>query len=265
VRIGLRGHRSGGGARGSALAAALVLAVGGCGADGEAAGGGVDSPAAQAPAPAARPASPPAPPPAPPGRSVRFRAADGLPLRGELVPGRGARSPAVVLVHESNGGPDQFENFAAYLHEQGYAALTYRSRPLPERMDETENARDIAGAVRALRRRQGIDPERIAVVGASIGATSAAYHSFSSSGRRVRATVGLSPGTFLDEAPPAGAPRDVLLIADEAELPAAEFLAADSPGITARVAPLDGHGVALLEDARVRAVVLDWLRERLNN
>jgi dienelactone hydrolase len=167
-----------------------------------------------------------------------------------------------VLVHESGGGPEQFEDFVPYLHERGFAALTYGSRPLPDRMDETRNAQDIAGAVRALRRREGIDPDRIAVLGASIGATSAAYHSFSASGE-VRATVGLSPGTFLDEEPPDGEPRDVLLIADEAEQASAEFLAADSPGITAQVAPLDGHGVALLEDARVRADVLEWLAARL--
>jgi hypothetical protein len=56
----------------------------------------------------------------------------------------------------------------------------------------------------------------------------------------------------------------VLLIADDAEQAAAEFLAAGSPAITARTAPLDGHGVALLEDARVRAEVLEWLGVRLD-
>ncbi len=251
---------SGAGARLSAVMSALALGLSGCGGDDDVARNGADPPAPRVEEPASRPA----PAAAPPGRAVRFRAADGVALQGRLVPGRAPRSPGVVLVHQSNGGPDEFERFIPYLHEQGYAALSYRSRPEPDRMDEAKNALDIAGAVRALRRRQAIDPERIAVVGASIGATSAAYHSFSSTGRSLRATVGLSPGTFLQEAPPAGTPDDVLLIADEAEKPSAEFLAAQAPGITARVAPIDGHGVALLEDERVRADVLEWLGARLD-
>ena len=244
----------------SAVMAGLALGLSGCGGDDDVARGGAGPAAPQVEEPASRPA----PPAAPPGRAVRFRAADGVALRGRLVPGRTPRSPGVVLVHQSDGGPDEFDRFIPYLHERGFAALSYRSRPHPERMDETENAQDIAGAVRALRRRQGIDPERIAVVGASIGATSAAYHSFSSTGRSVQATVGLSPGTFLDEAPPAGTPHDVLLIADEAERSSADFLAAQAPGITARVAPVAGHGVDLLDDARVRADVLEWLSARLD-
>jgi dienelactone hydrolase len=169
-----------------------------------------------------------------------------------------------VLVHESNGGPDQFNDFVPYLHAKGYAALIYRSRPLPERMDETTNARDIAGAVIALRRRRGIDPNRIGVIGASIGATSATYLNFLSLGRRVRATVGLSPTTFVTDPPAGRAPRAVLLIADDSERAKAEFIAAEAPGITTRVSPIAGHGVALLQDARVRSQVLDWLAVHLD-
>lgn len=245
----------------SIVGAALVLTVSGCGNEG--ASGRSDAGTSQTPT-ASDSRLAPTPAPARSGRVIRFRATDGVPLRGSLVPGSGTRSPAVMLVHESNGGPGQFDGFVPYLHERGYAALTYRSRSLPGRLDEVENAQDIAGAVRALRRRADIDPERIAVLGASIGATSAAYFAFSSAGRRTRGVVGLSPGAFLDDAP-AGRPRDVLLLADEAELPAAKFIAAESPGIEARLAPIDGHGVALLEDGRVRADVLEWLTERLDS
>jgi dienelactone hydrolase len=255
---------------GAAAVAATALAVGlgGCGGDDDERPSGAAAPARSVqesvPAPAPASSEPdPRPEPAPPGRPVRFRATDGVSLRGSLVPGRARRAPAVVLVHESNGGPDQFDPFVPHLHARGYAALTYGSRPGSGRMDETRNARDIAGAVRALRRRSGIDPQRIAVVGASIGATSAAYLSFSSLGRGVRATVGLSPGTFLDEAPRGRAPRDLLLLSDEAERGSAEFIAEASPQVTTRVIPDGGHGVALLETASGREQVLEWLDEHL--
>jgi alpha-beta hydrolase superfamily lysophospholipase len=202
-------------------------------------------------------------PAAPSGRPLRFRATDGVKLRGSLVPGASRRAPGVVLVHESDGGPGQFAPFVSYLHAAGYAALTYNSRPGVGRLDETKNARDIAGAVAALRRHAGIDPRRVAVVGASIGASAAAYFSFSRLGRSVQAIVGLSPADFTDSPPRGRKPHDVLLIADHTERPAAEFIAAGSPGITVRTAPIQAHGVALLPDSRVRTEVLDWLAQRL--
>lgn len=243
----------------AAAASGAALALGGC-------GGGDDPGPTQAratPSPTATAAPTAAPaPPAPPGRPLRFRATDGVPLRGTLVPGKGARAPAVVLVHQSDGGPDQFEDFVPDLHAAGYATLAYESR-VEDRLDEVENARDVAGAVRALRRQARIDPDRIAVVGASIGASAAAYLSFSRLGRTLRATVGLSPASFLDEPPTGREPHDVLLIADRTERTEAEFIAEGSPGIEVRTAPVSGHGVALLPDARVRAEVLGWLAERL--
>jgi hypothetical protein len=42
-----------------------------------------------------------------------------------------------------------------------------------------------------------------------------------------------------------------------------ELIAESAPAIEARTAPVLGHGVALLDDRRVRQQVLDWLAERL--
>lgn len=240
------------------VVACVPLALAGC-------GGGDDEPRGQTRAPSspARTATPaPAPPAAPAGRALRFRATDGVRLRGTLVPGKGSRAPAVVLVHQSDGGPAEFNDFVPYLHAAGYAALTYVSRE-QDRLDEVKNARDVAGAVQTLRTRRGVDPDRIAVVGASIGASAAAYLSFSSLGRSLRAVVGLSPAPFLDSPPGGRKPHDVLLIADKSERTAAAFIAEGSPGIEVRTAPLSGHGVALLPDARVRTEVLDWLAQRV--
>jgi hypothetical protein len=233
-------------------ATALCALAAGCG------GGDRPAPAApRAPAASATPA------PVPHGTPVGFRATDGVRLHGRLVRAAGRRSPAVVLVHQSDGGPDQFDGFLPALRAAGYSTLAYRSRPMPGRMDETANARDVAGAVRMLRREPRIDGRRIAVVGASIGAAAAAYVGFTRTGRSLAAIVGLSPADFADFPPRGRRPHDVLLIADAAERPSAEFIAKGSPGIEVRTSPVSGHGVALLPDARVRGWVLGWLRARL--
>jgi hypothetical protein len=232
---------------------AVLCLVAGCGGDDPASGG----------PPAARAATTPTPAPAPAGTPVRFRATDGVRLRGTLVPGRGRHAPAVVLVHQSDGSPAQFSDFVPYLHAAGLASFAYTSRTGPGRLDETLNARDVAGAVRALRARAGINPRRIGVVGASIGASSAAYLAFTPSGRSLPAIVGLSPADFYDSPPKGRHPHDVLLIADRAERGSADFIADGSPGITVRTSPVNAHGVALLPNAEVRGWVLDWLDRRL--
>ncbi|HEX8104649.1 MAG TPA: hypothetical protein VF533_18675 [Solirubrobacteraceae bacterium] len=205
----------------------------------------------------------PAPPPIPKPVRVRFRATDGVRLKGRLVPGAGRRAPAVVLVHQSDGGPDQWDELVPYLHQAGFAALTYTSRAMPDRMNETHNARDVAGAIRALRRRPDVDGRRVAAVGASIGAAAVAYLGFTPTGKRLPAIVGLSPAPFTDAPPEGRRPHDMLLISDAAERSDAEFIASGERGITLRTAPVDGHGVALLADERVREQVLAWLSRRL--
>jgi hypothetical protein len=234
--------------------AVLGLLAGGC-------GGAADR--AAAPAPRSTPTATATPAPVPRGTPVRFRATDGVRLRGRLIPATARHAPAVVLVHQSDGGPDQFDPFLPYLRAAGYSTLVYGSRPMPGRMNEAANARDVAGAVALLRREPRVDHRRIAVVGASIGASAVAYLSFSRVGRSLPAIVGLSPADFADDPPGGRHPHDVLLIADAAERPSADFIASGSPGIQVRTSPVSGHGVALLPDARVRGWVLGWLRARL--
>ena len=241
----------------TALACAVACVVAGCGDETDRASAPARTTAAPAPPPAD-----PAPPAPPDGRTVRFAASDGVRLRGTLVPGPGSPAPGVILVHEANAGPEQWEEFVARLHAAGYATLTYRSRRR-QRLDETANARDVAGALAAMRDQRGVDPRRIGLVGASIGATAVSYLSFLPAGRAVDAGVGLSPATFLDEPPSRRTPRDLLLIADTTERGAADLIAEGAPAIEVRTAPILGHGVALLADRRVREQVLAWLAERL--
>ena len=128
----------------------------------------------------------------PPSEPLRFRAADGEPLEGTFTPGPGRRAAAVVLSHEVRGGPDQFDPLIPVLHGAGYATLAYMSRSEGGGLDETLLARDIAGAVRALRRRSDVRRDRLGLIGASIGGSAAAWAIATKDLPGVRAAVGLS-------------------------------------------------------------------------
>jgi alpha-beta hydrolase superfamily lysophospholipase len=202
-------------------------------------------------------------PQAPPdGRTIRFRAADGKRLRGTLTPGPAPKSPAVVLVHQVDGGPEDWDEFIPYLHETGYGTLAYRSRG-HMLLDETLLSRDIAGAVQALRRQPEIDPKRLGVIGASIGATATCWFAGTPGARAVRAFVALSPPNF-GTAPKPYRPENLLLLADDDEVSMAKAIAdAATTDVMVETTAEYGHGISLLGHEAVRAVVLDQLRARL--
>lgn len=209
-------------------------------------------------------------PPTPSGKLLHFRASDGIRLSGTFVPGGGRRAPAVVLVHQYQGSPAQWDEFVPILHRAGYATFAYRSRDDPSAaLDETVLTHDTSGAIAALRRRRDVDPRRIAVVGASVGGDVAAWTIGAYPGLRLRAAVGLSAPespTFLT---PATAkrfhPRDLLLIAPKREIGDSRSIREDAGGrgVTVRQAKPAGHGVALLPDAEVQRWILGWLGPRM--
>lgn len=250
------------------MAALALAALGGCG--GAAGGpdakdGGASSPSAsptvtaESPAPAER---------LPRWRRLRFPASDGVRLHGRYTPPRRPGAPAVVLVHQLAGGPRQWDPLIPALHRAGYATLAYASRS-PGELDETVLARDVAGAVAAMRRKKGVDPDRVGLVGASIGATTVAWFIGRRAPAAVRAGVGLSPV----ESPALIAagmrhryrPRDLLLIADHREISNSRSIRTDGHGRGVRTwtAPAPGHGVALVPTAAVERTLLGWLAARL--
>ena len=136
-------------------------------------------------------ATTPTPPPAPAAREVTFEASDGEPVSALFTPA-GKRAPAVVLLHEIHGRPEQWEDLVPYLHAAGFATLAYESRGTPVEQDRLPDA---LGALRWLRRRDDIDPRRIALVGASIGASTTVLAMATGARRTVDAAVALSPRT----------------------------------------------------------------------
>lgn len=200
---------------------------------------------------------------------MAFRGTDGVDGEGTFVPaGQPGRAPLVVLVHEYRGGPEQWRPLVAVLHRAGLASFRFGLRKIGE-LDESVDARDVRGALRVLGRRSTVDPSRVAVVGAGVGASTASWVIGMPPDVGVRAAVGLSPvdGAELLRAGPRREfhPHDLLVIADHEELQGGRFVARgpDGSGVTLRTAPSIGHGTALLHDPEVRRAIVDWLRRRL--
>lgn len=215
------------------------------------------------PAPAASAAATPTPQPW--HRTVRFRASDGRRLHGELTPAGRPHAPAVVLVHGLYGEPGQWDDFVGHLHRAGFATLAYASRRDDE-ADEAVLARDLTGAVRALRARPAVDPDRIVLAGASVGGSTVAYALGTQPDLPARGGVGFSAVEGPREASlskrDAFRPHDLLLISDQREAQSSRSLRSDAhgEGVTTFVAETMGHGVALLADATVRARAIAWLK-----
>jgi acetyl esterase/lipase len=193
---------------------------------------------------------------------------DRLTRRGEPVTGKyvaaGRDAPAVVLLHEIRGGPDQWKPLIPYLHEAGFATLAYQSRPSPL---EAERLPDALGALRWLRDRPDVDPERIALVGASIGASTAVFAMATGAREQADAAVALSPPDSSDiwalQDDDRYRPHDVLFVSDERESSSVEGMLDGAVRSKAIRSEAPGHGVALLPEPGVHDALLTWLKTRV--
>ena len=246
------------GVRRTWIAAAIALALAaGCGDDGDDQRPAADS----TPAPTAT--ATPEPVGAPTGRKVRFRATDGEPVSGKYT-AAGRDAPGVVLLHEIRGGPGQWAPLVPFLHEAGYATLAYQSRASPM---EAERLPDAVGALRWLRSRPDVNPKRIALIGASIGGSTAVLAMATEARRTADAAVALSPVDSSDiwalQDDDKYRPHDLLLIADESESTSAEGMLDGAVRSRFVQSEGSGHGVALLPERGVHDALLAWLDERV--
>ncbi len=191
---------------------------------------------------------------------VRFRATDGRTVKG-FFSSAGPRAPGLVLVHQSDGGAEQWNEFVPYLHRAGFSTLAYDGRG---GIDETQLLPEAEGALRFLTSRQHGNPPALGVVGASIGGTVALLAANGRQGQKIRAAVALSPadsGTefHLQEAGH-WHPHDVLMLSSPAEESSLENAFPGPLRSRRLIIPSGGHGVELLNDTRARSAVLEWLR-----
>lgn len=149
--------------------------------------------------------------------SVTFPARDGLRIEGWFIPRPGgARGPTVIIVHGwpwnrmgtradrllwdlPGSTPVNLMPLAGSLHSEGYHVLQYDVRnygasggDLPQTYGWKESL-DLLGALDWLTARDDVDPDRIGVVGFSMGGNTLIY----TAGRtdRIRAGVAIQPTT----------------------------------------------------------------------
>jgi dipeptidyl aminopeptidase/acylaminoacyl peptidase len=115
-------------------------------------------------------------PPKPAGlaaQSVRFKASDGVTLRGWFIPS-GAASPTVVLVPGFKDDRASMVPYARFLHQARFNVLLYDSRGTGGSDGRfslgAREVRDVRGAVSYLQRRTDLRAKRFGVLGVSMGA-----------------------------------------------------------------------------------------------
>jgi len=158
---------------------------------------------------------------------------DSVVLVGTFVPATKVRAPAVLLLHQLGRARATYEAFLQPLRDAGFASLSLDFRGHGDSTkvwdkdisweDFSENDwqginTDVATALAGLRKQRGVDPENIAVVGASIGANTALVTASGDPG--IKSVVLLSPGLdyrgIKTEAAGAGlAQRSVMIVAAE--------------------------------------------------
>jgi len=107
---------------------------------------------------------------------IEYGTGDGKPLLLDLYSGESTKGPApgIVLIHGgswSGGDKDQLRVYAQYLAQHGYvvAAIKYRLRKEGQWPKSVEDAKCAVRWMRAHAAENGVDPERIGVMGNSAG------------------------------------------------------------------------------------------------
>ncbi|GGY40302.1 S9 family peptidase [Parvularcula lutaonensis] len=178
-------------------------------------------------------------------KPVRFEARDGVELQGLLYrPDTEGNAPVVIMVH---GGPTAqarptFEPLAQYLTTRGIAVLDLNFRGSTgfgksfARMDNGRNRTkavdDVADAVAWLKQADGLDGERVAIMGGSYGGylTNAAVGAYPDLFKAGVSLVGVSDWVrALEEASPYLKASDVIEYGDITDPEERAFFASISP------------------------------------
>jgi pimeloyl-ACP methyl ester carboxylesterase len=209
-------------------------------------------------------------------KRIDFTARDGVRLVGTYYPPVSSPAPAVILIHGLGRSKADWADFAVRLQNSGYAALAIDLRGHGESagngdaMDTLldDMGQDGQGALATARTISSIDPERIAIIGADIGADVALL-----SCEAGCAGVGLlSPGAMLI---PTGyseriaAPgKPVLCAASEGDAGAAHICTQASQqgiaGFSLQLYSGKEQSVAMFKNAQtppLNAVLIQWLAQ----
>lgn len=210
-------------------------------------------------------------------RQVQMRAADGVALAASVYDAPVSAAPAVVLVHMLTRTKEDWRPFAERLQAAGMTALAFDLRGHGQSEGSSAPAAamalDVQAALKWLAERPDGGSARVAVVGASLGATLAVLAA--AEAPAVRGLALLSPaadyrGLRLDSAARKYGARPLLAVAsseDPYALRTVRALSGDAPAMPmreSRVSAVAAHGTQLLDrDPELAAALVDWLRRTL--
>jgi alpha-beta hydrolase superfamily lysophospholipase len=210
------------------------------------------------------------------GRPVTFASADGTSIAAELFEASPRPAPGVVLVHMLSRNKGDWGNLGDRLQDAGITALAIDLRghgnSSGSALSLPDMVQDVRAAVLWLSARQGVRPDAIGIVGASLGASLAMLASADLPAVRVLAL--LSPsldyrGLRADSAvlKQIGG-RAIWLAAatdDPYALRSVREIAANASGPRdERLVNGQAHGTRMLgADAELGRSLVDWLRRSL--
>jgi len=128
--------------------------------------------------------------------TVTLSGAQGLELQGTHMPAANAEAPAVLLLHMYGSDRRSWQSYAEDLAAAGIASLAIDLRGHGDTGGEEDwelAQQDVAAAFDWLQANPGVDPSRVGILGASIGANLALVQA-SSYPVNVAAAALLSPG-----------------------------------------------------------------------
>jgi alpha-beta hydrolase superfamily lysophospholipase len=209
------------------------------------------------------------------GRPVTLAAADGTPLAGMFYDASPRPAPAVVLVHMLGKSKEEWSIVAERLADAGIASLAIDLRGHGRSMGDgsalATMVRDVRAAIDWLAIQPAVRPDRLGVVGASLGASLAALAA--TEAPAVRAIALISPsldyrGLRLDPGVMRTLGSRSVWWAASTEDPYAlrtiKELTGDGAAGEQRLSGVRGHGTALLwADPDLARALVDWLRRTL--
>lgn len=217
---------------------------------------------------------------------VTLSTADGVTLKGTYDASRAPKAPSVILVHDLGRDRGDWKDLEKKLPEKGYAVLAIDLRGHGEStqqgqgtlsfksMSEADFAnawQDLQAAYQYLNGREDLDKDRLAVVGAGLGANLALK--FAVREHRLKTLVLLSPslaikGLLALEDMDRYGERPAFLAASLKDKPAADAVRQLEKAARGRrmveVYEEAGHGAEMLQQAEdLIDLIVDWLDDTL--
>jgi len=216
-------------------------------------------------------------------RDVSLTTADHVNIRATLsTPDEtGTPAAAVILIHQGGSNRREWEPLVPQLLSQGYVVLAYDVRGHGESdpvdsvyklfNDPAQAPLDLQAAIHFLTALPGVDAQRIAVVGASIGANLAAMASSEMGIKTAVAISGKTAAVYNLAGKSALALRSVFYIAADGDQNGRRagwakelFDRTAEPRRLEIVANSSRHGVGIFDDRpRVMQMILEWLQTTL--